>query len=161
MREALGKSNRRKRLIENPRFVLEDNYIYVEKLILTIRSSIVAFNAIVKNCPANQPNLDFLVESFAFSFFEDLMNPENSEIELLKVINRMIDLEFTRTKHITHIFNENAASILSKMLLLYTKRRTQRKYLKLLFKKPINKILNTHTIDLKLDPKQIYNSFNI
>mmetsp|Transcript_19432 Transcript_19432/g.3179 ORF Transcript_19432/g.3179 Transcript_19432/m.3179 type:complete len:125 (+) Transcript_19432:149-523(+) len=124
MREALGKSQRKKKLVENPRAILEDDYIYVEKLVLTIRNSIEAFNAIVKHCPSNLANLDFLVESFAFSFFEDLMNPENSEIELLKVIDRMIDLEFTRTKHITHIFNENVASVLSKMLLLYTKRRT-------------------------------------
>lgn len=97
--------------------------MYVKKLVLSIRNSEEAFNEVVDCCPANLPNLDLLVESFAFSFFEDLMNPDNSELGLLQVINRMIDLEFAKNSHITHIFNENVSSVLSKMLITYTKMR--------------------------------------
>lgn len=47
---------------------------------------------LVARTPSTSRDLDLLVESFSFSFFEDLMNPENSEVELLKVIHKLIKL---------------------------------------------------------------------
>jgi hypothetical protein len=153
----MGKSHMKKQLLENPRDLLGGSYIYVEKLVLAIRNNPDMFNEIVVRCPSNIANHDLLIESLAFSFFEDLMNPENSELDLLKAINNLIRMEFNRNVHITQIFNENVSSFLSKMLLFYTKRRSQRKYLKLVFKKALLKIVHGEMRDLRLDPKEIFN----
>lgn len=78
IREFLGKANKKKRLIIEPRELFQDSYMYVEKMLLMIRNSPDIFNLVVAVIPPSIPNLDLLVESFAFSFFEDLMNPDNS-----------------------------------------------------------------------------------
>jgi hypothetical protein len=135
VREVIGKSRQPKVLSENARSELGDSFSYVERFIFQLRKNPEVFNLVVACTPSTSRDLDLLVESFSFSFFEDLMNPENSEVELLKVIHQLIKLEFQRNENITQVFNESVSSVLSKVLVLYTKRRSQRKYLKLLFKK--------------------------
>ena len=140
----------------SPRKVLGDAFTYVERFILALRNSPQAFSIVVENITPTIPNLELLVESFAFSFFEDLMNPENSELDLLKVIQALIKLEFNRREHITAIFDEDSSSVLSKMLVFYTKRRSQRKYMKLLFKKKLLALVFKDTHDFTIDLASIY-----
>ena len=130
--------------------------MYIDKFIQLIRNNPDIFRLVVESSNHSLPHLDLLVETFAFSFFEDLMNPQNSEAELLKVMELLIELDLKRGQHITDIFNEGASSVLSKMLTNYTKRRSQRKYLKLLFKKPLLKLVHDAEKDFTIRPKDIY-----
>jgi Ras GTPase-activating-like protein IQGAP2/3 len=130
--------------------------MYIDKFIQLIRNNPSVFRLLVESSNHSLPHLDLLVETFAFSFFEDLMNPHNSEAELLKVMELLIELDLKRGQHITDIYNEGASSVLSKMLTNYTKRRSQRKYLKLLFKKPLLQLVHDAEKDLTIRPKDIY-----
>jgi len=156
IRELLGKSSKRKVLVSNLREFLGDHYVYVEHFVKHLRNSDEVFNLVVSLCPPNMSHLELVAESFAYSFFEDLMNPENSELELLKVIKSVMKLEFRNYSSISDIFNENVSTVLGKILTIYTKRRTQRKYLRLLFKKTMIKIVHSEERDLRLDPRGIY-----
>jgi hypothetical protein len=156
IRELLGKNTKRKVLVSNLREFLGDHYVYVEHFVKHLRNDSAVFNLVVGLCPPNMPHLELVAESFAYSFFEDLMNPENSELELLKVIRSVMQLEFRNYSSISDIFNENVSSVLGKILTIYTKRRTQRKYLRLLFKKTMIKIVHSEERDLRLDPRSIY-----
>jgi hypothetical protein len=161
IREAISRSSKRKRLIEDLRGYLGDHYVYVEHFVKLIRNDPSAFNLIVSCCDTNLPFLDMLAESFTYSFFEDLMNPEGTELELLKVLRALMQIEFKRHPHTSDIFNENVSSVLGKILTIYTKRRPQRKYLRLVMKKPLMKIMNGEECDLSLDPKTIYQRLNL
>lgn len=156
IRWVISKSPISKKLETSPRKILGDTFTYVEKLILALRNSPQAFNIVVENITPTIPNLELLVESFAFSFFEDLMNPENSELDLLKVIQALIKLEFKRREHVTAIFDDDSSSVLSKMLVFYTKRRSQRKFMKLLFKKKLLALAFADSQDLTIDLAAIY-----
>lgn len=156
IREVISKSSGFKKLEISPRKILGDTFTYVEKFILALRNSPQAFSIVVENITPTIPNLELLVESFAFSFFEDLMNPENSELDLLKVIQALIKLEFKRREHVTAIFDEDSSSVLSKMLVFYTKRRSQRKFMKLLFKKKLLALVFRDTQDFTIDLAAIY-----
>jgi len=156
IREVLSKSASFKKLEISPRKILGDTFTYVEKFILALRNSPQAFSIVVENITPTIPNLELLVESFAFSFFEDLMNPENSELDLLKVIQALVKLEFKRREHVTTIFDEDSSSVLSKMLVFYTKRRSQRKFMKLLFKKRLLALVFRDTQDFTIDLAAIY-----
>jgi hypothetical protein len=103
---------------------LGDSFSYVENFIFQLRNQPEVFNLVVASTPSSSRDLDLLVESFSFSFFEDLIYPENSEVELLKMIHEMIQFEFQRNENISQIFNESVSSVLSKVLVLYTKRRS-------------------------------------
>jgi hypothetical protein len=148
-------------LIEDLRGYLGDHYVYVEHFVKLIRNDPSAFNLIVSCCDTNLPFLDMLAESFTYSFFEDLMNPEGTELELLKVLRTLMQIEFKRHPHTSDIFNENVSSVLGKILTIYIKRRPQRKYLRLVMKKPLMKIMNEEECDLRLDPKTIYQRLNL
>lgn len=159
IRALLSRSSLRKTFDHQPRTTLGDTYTYVERFVLALRQSRPAFNIIVQSITPTTPHLDLLVESFAFSFFEDLMNPENSELELLKVIHELAIREYERKTHITTIFEEGSSSVLGKMLMFYTKRRSQMKYLKLLFKKPLAKLAFYSDI-WNFDLKDIHDSLS-
>lgn len=133
-----------------------DHYVYVEHFVKHLRNDSEVFNLVVSLCPPNMSHLELVAESFAYSFFEDLMNPENSELELLKVIKSVMKLESQNYSSISDIFNENVSTVLGKILTIYTKRRTQRKYLRLLFKKTMIKIVHSEERDLRIDPRSIY-----
>mmetsp|Transcript_25716 Transcript_25716/g.25274 ORF Transcript_25716/g.25274 Transcript_25716/m.25274 type:complete len:402 (+) Transcript_25716:292-1497(+) len=110
-------------------------------------------------CRQRKDNIDSLVESFSYSFFLDLVHPENTELELLNAIHRLIKEELTELSssgHVSNLLNENL--LLRKMLILYMKRKNQLKYMKLVFKKPLREIIHDQERikDLKLDPKLIY-----
>ena len=159
IRSLMGKTPMKKVFRSEPRNMLGDAFTYVERFVLALRNSSKAFNLIVESITPTTPHLDLLVESFAFSFFEDLMNPENSEVELLKVIKELAKNEYHRRTHITTMFEEGSSSVLSKMLMFYTKRRSQMKYLKLLFKKPLSKLAMCSEAWV-LDPKEIFQSMS-
>jgi hypothetical protein len=156
IRELLSRNTRKKVLVEDQRQFLGDHYAYVEHLIVSIRGNPEAYQLIANYCDPNLPSLDLLIESFAYSFFEDLMNPESSEEELLKVIFTLLKLEFLALDRRAGLFSENISSLVANILGIYTKRRTQRKYLKLILKRPLMKIVHGEGRDLKLDPKTIY-----
>lgn len=150
---------RSKKLLDDTHASLGDNFRYAESLVLNIRSSHEMFRYIAFCCRQRMDNIDSLVESFAYSFFLDLVHPENAELELVQVIHDVLESELLYLKdrgHISNLLNENY--VLRNFLKLYTKRRNQRKYMKLVFKKPLREIiLDQDSIkDLKLDPRKIY-----
>jgi len=155
IRESFTKSGVKKVLERNPRETLGNAFPDIEAFVLGLRNSHTAFTILVDSINPATTNVDLLVESFAFSFFDDLVNPHSSERELLQAINELARLEFIRRPHITTMFQENSASMLSKMLVFYTKRKAQAKYLKLLFKKPLAKLAVEHTEDWVLDLKGV------
>ena len=69
------------------------DFMYIDKFIQLIRNNSSVFRLLVESSNHSLPHLDLLVETFAFSFFEDLMNPHNSEAELL------IELDLKRGQH--------------------------------------------------------------
>lgn len=156
IRELIGKSIKRKVLVSNLREFLGDHFVYVEHFVKHLRNDSEVFNLVVRLCPPNMRHLELFAESCAYSFFEDLMNPENSELELLKAVKSVMDLEFRSHTSICDIFNENVSTVLGKILTIYTKRRTQRKYLRLIFKKTMVKIVHSEERDLRLDPRSVY-----
>lgn len=161
IRQTISYSTKRKVMIEDVRGFLGDHYVYVEHFVRLIRNNPAAFNLIVECCDTNLPFLDMLVESFTYSFFEDLMNPEGTELELLKVLKTMMQIEFKRHPSTSDIFNESVSSVLGKILTIYIKRRAQRKYLRLVLKRPLMKIVHGEEADLRLDPKIIYQSLSM
>lgn len=161
IREFISRSSKHKVLIEDIRGFLGDHYVYIEYFVRFIRNNPTAFSLIVSCCDTNLPFLDMLVESFTYSFFEDLMNPESTELELLKVLQTLMKIEFKRHPNTSDIFNENVSSVLGKILTIYTKRRPQRKYLRLLLQRPLIKIVHGEDTNLRLDPKSIYQDLNM
>lgn len=101
---------------------------------------------------------DSCVESFTYSFFLDLVHPESTEAELLNAIKNLIRTEIKALKgHVSSLLHESY--VLRNMLRHYLKRRNQRKYMKLVFKKGLRDIIhNQDTIKkMRLDPREIYN----
>jgi hypothetical protein len=124
----------------------------VEHFILQIRNTPEAFQLIARHCDPNLPALELLMESFAYSFFCNLMNSESSSGELLQVISTLLKMEFDSAGTV----NENISGLVGNILAIYTKRRSQRKYLKLILKRPVMKFIHVEGKDLKLDPVMIY-----
>jgi len=83
----------KKKLHRDSRKFLGDDFMYIDKFIQLIRNNSSVFRLLVESSNHSLPHLDLLVETFAFSFFEDLMNPHNSEAELL------IELDLKRGQH--------------------------------------------------------------
>lgn len=138
---------------------LGDSFRYVEAFILQIRTNPEIFLFISSSCRQRRDKIDSLVESFGFSFFLDLVHPENTELELLNAIHNILQEELLYLRdsgHVSNLLNENL--VLRKMLILYMKRKNQRKYMKLVFKKSLREIIHDQERikELVLDPKQIY-----
>lgn len=155
IRESFTKTGVKKVLMRNEREMIGNCLQDIEAFVMGIRKSQVAFTILAESITNTTANLDLLVESFALSFFDDLINPHSSERDLLQAVHELARLEFSRCTHITTIFQENSASMLSKVLVFYTKRKAQTKYLKLLFKKPMAKLAAEYTEDWMLDLKSI------
>jgi hypothetical protein len=162
IRELVGKvrssqNSNRKVMVEDLRKLLGDHYSYVELFVHLLRNSPESVKLLVSSIPPNAAHLDLLAESFTFSFFQDLMHIENTELELLKVIKKLMWSEAVKFDSPSDIFNENVSAVLGKILTLYTKHRSQRKYLNLLFRKPLIKIVSENKPqDLQLDSRKIY-----
>mmetsp|Transcript_10623 Transcript_10623/g.20548 ORF Transcript_10623/g.20548 Transcript_10623/m.20548 type:complete len:1002 (+) Transcript_10623:440-3445(+) len=157
IRELVGKKSIRKEMVEDLRKFLGDHYSYVELFVHLLRNSPESVELLVSLIPSNVAHLDLLAESFAFSFFQDLMHIEHTELELLKVIKKLMWSEAEKFNSPSDIFNENVSAVLGKILTLYTKHRSQRKYLNLLFRKPLIKIVSeSKPQDLQLDSRKIY-----
>jgi hypothetical protein len=152
IRELLSRSTNRKQLVADQRQLLGDHYAYVEHFILQIRNNPEVFQLIARYCDPNLHALELLMESFAYSFFCNLMNSESSSGELLQVISTLLKREFDPTGTL----NENISGLVGNILEMYTKHRSQRKYLKLILKRPVMKFIHVEGKDLKLDPVMIY-----
>ena len=126
---------------------------------MQIRLNPEIFNFITASMKQNRETLDSCVESFAYSFFLDLVHPESTEAELLKAIKNLIRLELLGLQssgNVSSLLQESY--VLRSMLRHYLKRRNQRKYMKLIFKKSLRDIIHNQEMikNLRLDPKQIY-----
>ena len=160
IRESQEGVQKRKRLVPDAHSCLGDNFRYAEQMVYMIRSNSEIFNFIAQNCRQSLKGAENLIESFGYSFFLDLIHPENTELELVNVMHRLIYSELTflakSTGGIGNLLNENF--VLKNMLRLYMKRKNQRKYMKLVFRKPLREIIHDQETmkELKLEPKQIY-----
>lgn len=138
-----------------------DTFRYVEAFLLQIRLKPEIFSFIATSLKQYRENIDSCIESFSYSFFLDLVHPENTEEDLLNRIKNLIESELSAVKssgsgHVSAILHESL--VLRNMLRHYLKRRNQRKYMKLIFKKGLREIMNNQDLikNLKLDPKLIY-----
>jgi GTPase-activator protein for Ras-like GTPase/Vacuolar sorting protein 9 (VPS9) domain len=127
---------------------------------MQIRLNPEIFMFITTSMKQSRETMDSCVESFAYSYFLDLVHPESTEAELLEAIQNLIRSELIALKetgHVSGLLHESY--VLRNMLRHYLRRRNQRKYMKLIFKKGLRDIIhNQDTIkNLKLDPKLIYN----
>ena len=126
---------------------------------MQIRLNPEIFNFVTASMKSSRETLDGCVESFSYSFFLDLVHPESTEAELLKAIQTLIKLELQAIKHSGHVSGLlHESFVLRNMLRHYLKRRNQRKYMKLIFKKGLRDIIHSQEQikNIKLDPKQIY-----
>ena len=90
----------------------------------------------------NKETMESCAESFSYSFFLDLVHPESTEAELLDAIKNLIKLELHGLKHTGHISGLlHESYVLRNMLRHYLRRRNQRKYMKLIFKKSLRDIV--------------------
>ena len=165
IRESYQESTtKHKRLLPDAHSFLGDNFRYAEQMVFMIRSNPEIFNFISQSCRQPKDGTASLIESFGYSFFLDLIHPENTELELVNVMHRLIhsELEFLVSTggNINNLLNENF--VLKNMLRLYMRRKNQRKYMKLVFRKPLREIIHDQeTIkELKLEPKAIYKAEN-
>lgn len=155
--ENMGKH---KRLVPDAHSCLGDNFRYAEQMVFIIRSNPEIFNFISLTCRQPKDGVSNLVESFGYSFFLDLIHPENTELELVNVMHRLINSELkflVKTGgNINNLLNENF--VLKNMMRLYMRRKNQRKYMKLVFRKPLREIIHDQETmkELKLEPKGIY-----
>ena len=128
---------------------------------MQIRLNPSIFDFVASAMKQSRETIDSCVESFTYSFFLDLVHPESTEAELLKAIQRLIHSELLAIKnsgvgHVSGLLHESY--VLKNMLRHYLKRRNQRKYMKLIFKKGLRDIIHNQEMikNIKLDPKQIY-----
>ena len=164
IRESQEGNKKRKRLVPNAHACLGDNFRYAEQMVFMIRSNPEIFSFISQNCRQHRDGAENLIESFGYSFFLDLVHPENTELELVNVMHRLIHTELIflvkSSGNISNLLNENF--VLKSMLRLYMKRKNQRKYMKLVFRKPLREIIHDQETmkELKLEPKAIYKAEN-
>ena len=126
---------------------------------MQIRVNPEIFYFITTAMKQNKETMESCAESFSYSFFLDLVHPESTEAELLDAIKNLIKLELHGLKHTGHISGLlHESYVLRNMLRHYLRRRNQRKYMKLIFKKSLRDIvLNQEMIKSnKLDPREIY-----
>lgn len=160
IRESQEGVTKRKRLVPDAHSCLGDNFRYAEQMVFMIRSNPEIFSFISQSCRQRREGAENLIESFGYSFFLDLIHPENTELELVNVIHRLIHSELDylvgATGNVSNLLNEN--HVLKSMLRLYMRRKNQRKYMKLVFRKPLREIIHDQETmkELKLEPKAIY-----
>ena len=106
--------------------------------------------------------IESCTESFAYSFFLDLIHPENFETDLLNAVKNLIRSELLSLRnsqnsgHLSSLLQESP--VLRGMLRHYLKKKNQRKYMKMIFKNGLREIIHNQDIirTNKLDPKMIY-----
>lgn len=143
-------------MVETPGELLGNASAYVDKLLFYIRTTPKAF-ALLLNCtPLKSPQLDLLLETITFSFFEDLENTENFEIDLLEMLKELVYKDVHGTNLTSELFSEHAPNITGKLLILYAQRRAQRRFIKLMLKQTLIRIINNDDRTLHLDSRRIY-----
>lgn len=149
-------NNFKRSLVDSPGELLGNASAYVEKLLFYIRTTPKAF-ALLLNCtPLKSPQLELLLETINFSFFEDLVNTDISEIDLLEMLRELVNKDVGQTSLCTELFSEHSPNITGKLLILYTQRRSQRRFIKLMLKQTLIRIINTDDRTLHLDSRRIY-----
>lgn len=128
----------------------------VQSFLFYIKSHPDILNTLVDKCQPCQPWLDLFVESLAYSFYEDLLQPETSHLELLRMLQSLIKSECRRSDSFSDLFNENVCTILGKLLPVYTKLQSQRKYLVETFREPLLRIVYGDQRDLHIDLQSLY-----
>ena len=76
------------------------------------------------------------VDSFSYGFFLDLVHPESTETDLLNAIKGLLRseiMEIKKYENISNLLHDNY--VLRGMIRNYLKKKNQRKYMKLIFKK--------------------------
>lgn len=143
----------RRELAEDPHAVVGDAAGCVEALVFRLRNTPKAFNMLLLHLSTAAPHLDLLLETVILSFYEDLVNPETSELDLLQVLRDYIHREVQSSCLCEEMFSE-AGSIAGRLLVLYTQRRSQRKFIKMMLKQTLIRIVNTEDRVLTLDVKE-------
>ena len=155
-REHFGDSRTppRKELAKDAHEVLGDATGAVQALVLTLRRTPKAFNMLLSHIQKNARHIDLLQETVIFSFFEDLVNPETSELDLLQVLRDYIHSEVLESPLCEELFTDLDSSLLGRLLVLYTQRRSQRKFIKMILKQTLIRIINTEDRVLSLDVEE-------
>lgn len=149
-------NNFKRTLVESPGELLGNASAYVDKLLFYIRTTPKAF-ALLLNCtPLKSPQLELLLETITFSFFEDLVNTDSSEIDLLEMLKELVAKDVGQSSLCTELFSEHSPNITGKLLVLFTQRRSQRRFIKLMLKQTLIRIINADDRTLHLDSRRIY-----
>ena len=146
----------RRSLVDTPGSLLGNAASYIDRLLYFLRTTPNAFVLMLGCTPLKNPQLDLFLETIMFSFFEDLVNTETSEIDLLMTLKEMVVRELGSSKQCSEIFSENSPNITGKLLIMYTHRRSQRRFIKLMLKQTLIRIINTDDRTLHLDSRKIY-----
>jgi len=153
---AARQNNFKRTLVDSPGELLGNASAYVDKLLFYIRNTPKAF-ALLLNCtPLKSPQLELLLETITYSFFEDLVNTDSSEIDLLEMLKELVAKDVGQTSLCTELFSEHSPNITGKLLILFTQRRSQRRFIKLMLKQTLIRIINTDDRTLHLDSRRIY-----
>jgi hypothetical protein len=143
----------KRELAEDPHVVVGDAAGSVEGLIFRMRNTPKAFNLLLSNLPTS-PHVDLLLESVSLSFYEDLVNSQTSELDLLQVLRDYLHREVHSSSLCEEMFSEAEGSIAGRLLVLYTQRRYQRKFIKMMLKQTLIRIVNTEDRVLSLNVQE-------
>ena len=152
----------KKILVPDSHAFFGDTFRYIESFLLQIRSNPEIFTFLASAMKQCREPLESCIESLTYSFFLDLIHPENSETDLLNTIKNLIRSELISIRnsqmsgHVSGLLHESV--VLKNMLRHYLKKKNQRKYMKLIFKKGLREIIHNQDLikTIKLDPKLIY-----
>jgi len=144
----------RRELAEDPHVVVGDAAGCVDALVFRLRNTPKALNLLLSHLSATAPHLDLLLETINLSFYEDLVNPETSEFDMLQVLQDYIHREVQSSSLCEEMFTEADSSIAGRLLVLYTQRRYQRKFIKMMLKQTLIRIVNTEDRVLSLNVEE-------
>mmetsp|Transcript_34456 Transcript_34456/g.60444 ORF Transcript_34456/g.60444 Transcript_34456/m.60444 type:complete len:967 (-) Transcript_34456:1807-4707(-) len=155
LRELICKAGRTKAIADDS--VMGSHAVHIHGFLFYIKSHLDILSLLIEKILVFHPWLDLFVESLAFNFYEDLLEPESNHIEMLKMLQTLIKSECRRRPSSSDIFNENVCTLLGKILPLYSKLQPQRKFLVEVLRKPLLKIVYGDQRDLHIDLQSLYN----
>jgi hypothetical protein len=128
---------------------------HVTRFVFYLKSHSELLSTLTEKCKG--PWLDLLVETYAFSFFEDLSQPQFSHFKFLRVMLTLIK----GNSKLGDLLNETSYTFFGKLLTLYAELRPQRKYLIQTFRKPLLQIVYGDQRDLFIDLRLLYRKVTI
>ena len=123
----------------------------VEALVFRIRTTPKAFALLLSKVEPKGVEVELLLETVCLSFFEDLVNPETSELDLLQMLKEYVSKEVQNSQQCDDLFSDSSTSIAGRLLILYSQRRSQRRFIKQMLKQTLIRIINTDDRTLHLD----------